>query len=90
MSKAILVMDMPEYCAECPCCDECVEMCRAIDKKIIEVNGECQKPDWCPLKEIPYKKGPSALPPMADMPMRYTNYEKGWNDCIYEILKGVV
>lgn len=52
MSKAILVMDMPEYCAECPCCDDCVEVCMVIDEEIREVNGECQKPNWCTIHEI--------------------------------------
>lgn len=42
----------PEYCAECSCCDDCVEMCMAAEKEIREVNGECQKPSWCPLKSI--------------------------------------
>lgn len=28
MSKSILVVDTPEYCAECPCSDDCTEICR--------------------------------------------------------------
>ena len=65
MSKAVLVMDMPETCLDCRFCreiNEGIEACcevmdepndntfyRMIDSK----NGYCQeKPHWCPLKEL--------------------------------------
>lgn len=54
----------------------------------LDIDDESFKPDWCPLREVPKKKAPSQLPPMADMPMRYTNYERGYNACLDEILKG--
>lgn len=82
MEKALLVIDMPEYCAECPCCDECVEMCRAIDKEIIEVNGECQKPDWCPLVEVPQKKDIKNANTMTDL-----GWIEGFNAFLGYILK---
>lgn len=66
MSKAVLVMDMPETCLDCRFCreiNEGIEACcevmdepndntfyRMIDSK----NGYCQeKTSWCPLKELP-------------------------------------
>ena len=74
--KAILVMDMPEYCAECPCCDECVEMCRSMARPITEVNGACEKPDWCPLVPMPKRD-------MAGVGGDYDAGAKaGWNACL--------
>lgn len=36
MSRSILVVDTPEYCAECPCSDDCAEVCRPLDRLITE------------------------------------------------------
>ena len=80
MSKAILVIDMPESCKNC--------MCYILGAK----NNFCErtrfaifdntiKPDWCPLKEIPEIKL-SKVPHEAD----YSSYCKGFNDCLDEIL----
>lgn len=50
--KAILIIDMPEHCIECPCADftRGLDMCRA------SLNGENivygGKPNWCPLKPL--------------------------------------
>ena len=65
MSKAALIIDMPESCLDCRFCREidedieaCCEvidepddntLCRMIDCK----DGYCQnKPKWCPLQEV--------------------------------------
>ena len=67
MSKAVLVMDMPEKCLDCPFCfeiDEGVDACWMITidsydndlcRNIEEDYCQC-KPDWCPLKPMPEKK----------------------------------
>lgn len=83
MSKAILVIDMPNYCSECILCREnyfCHEMCIAADERIFT----SEKPDWCPLKSVPEK---------YDMETAITHdldydgeYEYGYNQCINEIL----
>lgn len=81
MSKPLflVIRDTIESCAECPCSDDCTEICRAIDREIIEVNGECQKPSWCPLKEVPeYRYSDKWEEDMRN---------KGWNDCIDTILR---
>lgn len=60
MSKAILIMDMPERCKDCDAyvCykqyagDPGDEFC---GMKHEEVNGG-EKPDWCPLRELPEKQ----------------------------------
>lgn len=90
MSKAILVIDMPKACEDCPLSldteKENTNLCRGCEKYSFNPDSR-SRPDWCPLTEV-FKKKASKLPPMADMPMRYTNYEKGWNACIDEILRG--
>ena len=81
MAKAILVMDMPEQiCQKCKLCYETENgdeyMCCAVGKLVPD--GE--KPDWCPLRELPKK---------ANHPAYCDNgrFDKGWNACIDEILK---
>lgn len=80
MSKSILVIDTPEQvCQKCELCRETINdefMCCGNGKIIPD--GE--KPDWCPLKELPQK---------ANHPDYCDNgrYDKGWNDCLDEIVK---
>lgn len=78
MSKAVLVMDMPECCADCPCSfferdnPELNLICCATGEDANNVG----KPDWCPLVPVP-EKMPTYL---------CINSEKGYcegrNDCI--------
>ena len=80
--KAILVMDMPDSCAECKMFikiynDMC---CRAANNRSINYpypEGSF-KQDWCPLKPVPEK---------YDLCDSYYDYELGYNRCIDEILK---
>jgi hypothetical protein len=81
MSKAVLVMDMPEQvCQKCTLCYETENddeyLCCAVGKLLPD--GE--KPDWCPLWELPEK---------ANHPDYCDNgrFDKGWNACLDEILK---
>ena len=81
MSKAVLVMNMPESCFGCNFmyCDEesdtetCQAMETARDIDLIE-----DRPDWCPLRELPEKKE------------LYLSINKwycvGFNDCLDDIL----
>lgn len=77
MSKAILVMDMPESCLNCPLSDWA--NCR-FTKKCHTRNN---RPDYCPLKPMPEYDSPAINPTVEN-----TYYAQGWNDCIDEILKG--
>lgn len=58
MDKAILVMDMPECCADCYCgyfergTKELNLVCGATGEDANNVG----KPDWCPLRELPDEK----------------------------------
>ena len=86
MSKAVLVMNMPECCANCPC--SFFERDNPILNLICGVTQEdaynVGKPDWCPLRELPEK-----------IPESKSGYEKvttsvkriGWNECFDAILE---
>lgn len=82
MAKAVLVMDMPECCADCYCghferdTKELNLVCGATGEDANNVG----KPDWCPLRELPEK---------ANHPDYCDNgrFDKGWNACLDEILE---
>lgn len=76
--KAILVIDMPEDCRECPV-QSCV-FCQAKDggKSICDIKI---KPDWCPLKPMPKKQALNGGLTEFQMGAR-----SGYNLCIDEIL----
>lgn len=74
MTKAVLVLDMPENCGRCPISEYCHNN-----------DGKCDlsvRQSWCPLKEIPNKKEYNN---MYD-PMQVLTYKDGWNACIDRIL----
>ena len=86
--KSILVIDTPKDCPECPCfrAENDVptyygEYCSVIRKGL---SGE--KPEWCPLKLLPQKKG-------IDKTLEFGGYEniiqeslaRGYNACLEEI-----
>lgn len=93
MAKAVLVMDMPESCGECPFCrglNECkVKKYLVRDRlfTIFTVDAQIMeggKPSWCPLRELPEK--------IPDLEHGYENVEKsiiriGWNACLDTILR---
>lgn len=86
MSKAILVMDMPKKCYDCPFLNEDVE-CLAFNTNYIEVDGLKKKPDWCPLVPMPEKKPESAAGISFNLNGSRCEtvgdkYVRGWNACI--------
>ena len=84
MSKAVLVMDMPESCRKCNLrvigsVNFCTGAdCRKIDQ--MEIINEDIKPDWCPLKPMPEKRNAEYKP------TRNPYITEGYNACIDEIL----
>ena len=76
--KAILVIDMPEACA-----DGCPVMCRA--------RGINHRPTWCPLKPMPLKRETMVHWKSisgGDIPTHEPSGEDiGWNKCV-EYLEG--
>ena len=84
MSKAILVMDMPSSCKECPCVDELgyIRVCHCTGE-VIESGYAVRRQDNCPLRDLPQKKE------ITFRDSDITRIEKiGYNACIDEILGG--
>lgn len=79
MSKAVLVMDMPSSCRECPL--ELQKFQCAVNSEIMKDNTIRQ--DWCPLRELPNPKEKSKAENILEI---FTN--AGYNACIDELLKG--
>lgn len=89
MPKAVLIMDMPERCADCPLrnsshAKNSYVCCYLTLKDISETDYYDKKPDWCPLRELPEKK--------PELKSGYENLstsirQVGWNACLDAILK---
>ena len=85
--KAVLVIDMPNRCSECPLCykgenywgDIVSAECQMQYKGYVALN---EKPYWCPLRPLPQKKD---VPPNYGMMVGDPRGE-GWNECLKEIL----
>ena len=79
MDKAILVIDMPDSCDNCPLFHGFYTdmTCGA---NHYGINYPCPKDfrqDWCPLKPMPKKmKGHDSIY------YQWGDYEDGWNHCI--------
>ena len=78
MAKAMLIIEMPNSCCDCPCYfeSEGYKECEAI-VNTIEEDAYNEKPTWCPLREVPSKEHEW-----------HDDFESGWNRCIDEILGG--
>lgn len=85
MAKAILVMDMPENCADCQLADDDPSglYCPLADDYYDGTDSTEDKASWCPLRELPEK--------IPEFKHGYESDEKsilrkGWNACLDEIL----
>ena len=56
MSKAILVMKMPDSCIDCPCYKGGNVLRCGVDLSSLTDKEIRQKPNWCPLHPVPKKK----------------------------------
>lgn len=60
MAKAVLIMDMPESCFGCNflyCnADAGIDSCQAMEVPRIVDSETYERPDWCPLRELPDEK----------------------------------
>ena len=85
--KAILVIDMPECCRDCPYCKEMYEVfeCRITQKIVdkLDFYPYDHKMDTCPLQLVPEK----SLTGNSDY-FHWGDWEDGWNQCIDRILGG--
>lgn len=90
MSKSVLVIDTPKYCALCVLRSGVHHpFCRVNNRDITDLSI---RPDWCPLKPLPEKMKATGLYnceyfKAGDRP---PSYKIGWNDCIDEITGGEV
>lgn len=96
MSKAILVMNMPENCEKCPFIgfdNDGEPMCTypfiasdGVKKfyRMCDDNYNRDRQDWCPLKEIPERKE------IKDFSgsLVASGFGAGWNACIDKIMAG--
>ena len=95
MSKAMLIMNMPECCARCNLC--------VLHSDYVSIEYECRgtkfyngyvkvhpridrkllnkRQDWCPLREVPRKIGYAKW--IDDL---FIAYADGYNACLDEIL----
>lgn len=88
MSKAVLVMNMPECCADCPC--SFFERDNPIFNLICGVTQEdaynVGRPDWCPLRELPERE--TEMTDADDLGNDYVRGTMdGWNNCLDMILE---
>ena len=85
MAKAVLVMDMPECCADC-CCGYFERYTKELNL-VCGATGEdannVGKPDLCPLRELPEHKRTIG----TDGEINRMLMNVGYNSCLDEILK---
>ena len=85
MSKAILVMDnMPDKCGECECsyCDYDDPHLNLICAVVGDNVSGSDKPDWCPLREMPEKKETHTVLVLNAAGSWSEAMKSGWNACI--------
>lgn len=88
MAKAVLVMDMPECCADCQLADDdpsglyCVPEDEYYDGK----ESTEDRASFCPLRELPERKEelPVEKYEFGGLGKAFTS---GWNACLDKILK---
>lgn len=84
MAKAILVMDRPDYCNDCYGMSMSLSgrFCRVAEESL---PAKAERPDWCPLRELPEKMEVCGKYPQLGKPV--PSYRLGWNACLDKILK---
>lgn len=88
MAKAVLVMDMPKSCFDCNLChingSDGEDNCQAFEVAR-QVNSETyEKPDWCPLMELPERE--TEMTDADDLGKDYVRGTMdGCNACLDEI-----
>ena len=76
--KAILVIDIPNYCLDCPCYNKSKLYCQVMNEMFTDEISN--KPSWCPLKPLPQPMETETL----DIGLQ--NWEHGWNAYRKELL----
>lgn len=86
MSKAVLVLDMPEGCNDCVLnnCHFCDVTNENIESYMYDIT-EVDKPDWCPLKELPDER-PNEVYSFSIFEYEHKAFDNGWNSLRKKIL----
>lgn len=84
MAKAVLVMDMPENCADCQLADDDSSglYCMPADDYYDGPDSSEDRASFCPLRELPEKKEINYY-----MNSKEKGVVEGWNACLDKILK---
>lgn len=82
MSKSVLVINTPKYCALCVLRSGVHHrFCRVNNRDITDLSI---RPDWCPLKPLPEKK--EYIVPIDNVESQKDIIAVGWNACIDAII----
>lgn len=94
--KGFILVDFPRYCVDCKFCREINEGTEACCEMIVDpdkydcyrmIDDYCQsKPQWCPIKQMPYRKTLYGL--CGEKKVKY-DYNQGWNNCLDEMVKEI-
>lgn len=85
MAKAVLIMDMPECCADCQLADDDTSglYCMFADDYYDGSDSSEDRASFCPLRELPEKKVADKRLAISPLTEGYLNkFEKGWNACL--------
>lgn len=85
MSKAILIMDMPEYCTECPLLDGNDECILQDEDSNAFADTFNQLREGCPLRELPERKETICYENDDWRTLITKTMNKGWNACLKAI-----
>lgn len=81
MSKSVLVLTTPKYCASCALRSGVLHpFCRVNNRDITDLSI---RPDWCSLKPLPEKK--EYIVPINNVESQKDIIAVGWNACLREI-----
>ena len=90
MAKGIIVVDIPKKCKYCPFSANLIgaeHYCYIVESignydalsHPISMDEYYSKPDWCPIKPVPERANHENYCDNG-------RYDKGWNDCLNEVL----
>lgn len=84
MAKGIIVVDIPENCENClfsmahaAPLQDCL-YCTVLTMGVIR-KSQIKRPNWCPIKPMPERA-------YHENYCDNGRYDKGWNDCLNEVL----
>lgn len=87
MSKSVLVIDTPKNCMECHLLTLLMiggkPTCMATRNHVYSDKLKSEKPEWCPLMDLPEKD--TGIYPTNTVD---SGYAEGWNTCLDEITGG--